>query len=319
MSNPHRASGCVSKRFIAIALGCNQRTVENLISEGALQVQGAGVLEAGVALLQEPAHYVTCKACGAKQGQITTKHLQACASLTLKDYVSRWPGSHVLSDVVRRHKAKTEEQKKAQSVTLKARFQRPEGEETRREIAAASRRLMQTPYRSRAAQHLRALNMSPEGRARVSRQFKKAWASCSLRAKVSAWHHKNRQRSLASACNARGYIRRTFSRPHQALETALLAEGVQGLQREHLVRFYRVDEALPDLRLAIEVDGCYWHGCATCGFPGNPVTQNLDRRKTVYLTKRGWTILRIREHDIKADVSFCVRLVLDTMQRLSHA
>lgn len=46
-----------------------------------------------------------------------------------------------------------------------------------------------------------------------------------------------------------------------------------------------------------------------CGFPGRGEIKTVDKRKTTYLTRRGWTILRVREHEIKADVGGCLAKV----------
>jgi very-short-patch-repair endonuclease len=120
--------------------------------------------------------------------------------------------------------------------------------------------------------------------------------------------HQDRHAALAvGAAHARGFVTRTFTKPHRVLEMALLAAGVQGLVREYRIGFYHVDEALPHLALAIEVDGCYWHGCSVCGFPGHPGTQALDRRKTTYLCCKGWRVLRIPEHCITQDLASVVK------------
>ena len=68
------------------------------------------------------------------------------------------------------------------------------------------------------------------------------------------------------------------------------------------------DMVLPRKRIAIFVDGCFWHGCSQCGkHKGlkeeswvNKIAGNRarDRRVTAELEADGWTVLRIPEHDI---------------------
>lgn len=63
-------------------------------------------------------------------------------------------------------------------------------------------------------------------------------------------------------------------------------------------------------RVAVFVDGCFWHGCprhykppGTRGaFWRNKVETNRDRdrRVTRALRKAGWTVLRVWEHDLAA-------------------
>lgn len=43
--------------------------------------------------------------------------------------------------------------------------------------------------------------------------------------------------------------------------------------------------ALPDHRIAVELDGVYWHGL--------PEMVDRDRRKDADLAARGWTVVRI--------------------------
>lgn len=81
---------------------------------------------------------------------------------------------------------------------------------------------------------------------------------------------------------------------------------------------------LPDFvfrqaRVAVFVDGCFWHGCRKhCRMPqanasywrrkisGNKARDHRVRRA---LSERGWTVLRIWEHDLKKDSDACVRRI----------
>ena len=86
----------------------------------------------------------------------------------------------------------------------------------------------------------------------------------------------------------------------------LIHEGTLKFQTEFLLGYYRIDEADPKLKLAVEVDGCYWHGCVDCGFPGLRSNHSLDKRKNSYLESQGWRVLRLKEHEINLDVESCV-------------
>ena len=64
----------------------------------------------------------------------------------------------------------------------------------------------------------------------------------------------------------------------------------------------------PELKLAVFVDGCFWHGCPAHGTkPGNnaafwrkKIAGNRIRDRLVNRTLRrqGWTVLRIWEHEL---------------------
>ncbi|MEN8264698.1 MAG: very short patch repair endonuclease [Nitrospirota bacterium] len=62
-------------------------------------------------------------------------------------------------------------------------------------------------------------------------------------------------------------------------------------------------------KLALFVDGCYWHGCPKCGhIPKTRSefwkakinrTKQRDRKKRTELRKQGMSVLRIWEHELK--------------------
>lgn len=74
-------------------------------------------------------------------------------------------------------------------------------------------------------------------------------------------------------------------------------------------RRVRPDFVFRSLRVAVFVDGCFWHGCpkhATwpknrAAFWRNKIQGNQarDRRVNRALRKRGWTVLRIWEHELR--------------------
>lgn len=66
-------------------------------------------------------------------------------------------------------------------------------------------------------------------------------------------------------------------------------------------------------RVAVFIDGCYWHGCpehytapkANGGFWADKVERNRERdsETTSVLVERGWEVLRFWEHEDPADVA----------------
>jgi len=66
------------------------------------------------------------------------------------------------------------------------------------------------------------------------------------------------------------------------------------------------------LKVAIFVDGCFWHGCAAHSvkpqtnrtFWLNKIKANQarDRKAKAALLALGWTVVRIWEHDLKTDL-----------------
>lgn len=82
----------------------------------------------------------------------------------------------------------------------------------------------------------------------------------------------------------------------------------------------RPDFAFPSLKVAVFVDGCFWHGCERCfRKPQSNVrywsekirrNQARDVKNTKRLEEMGWKVVRIWEHQVNSDLSGCVRKVL---------
>ena len=114
-------------------------------------------------------------------------------------------------------------------------------------------------------------------------------------------------------------IRRAETKPETQLRSVLHARGLR------FRKDYRLDLAggrvRPDVvftrwKVAVFVDGCFWHVCPVHG--RQPTTnewywtpklrRNMERDEQVNaaLTEAGWTVLRFWEHD---DVMECALLV----------
>lgn len=78
--------------------------------------------------------------------------------------------------------------------------------------------------------------------------------------------------------------------------------------RRHTDLFGKPDFVFRIQRLAIFVDGCFWHGCPKHGrrpksnlaFWMKKLSANKkrDRLVTLYLRANGWRVMRIWEHDL---------------------
>jgi DNA mismatch endonuclease (patch repair protein) len=79
------------------------------------------------------------------------------------------------------------------------------------------------------------------------------------------------------------------------------------------------DFGFPERRLAVFVDGCFWHGCPVCRrapkshteFWTAKIERNRakDRTTTQKLESAGVRVLRVWEHELKKDLAGCVRAV----------
>jgi DNA mismatch endonuclease Vsr len=70
------------------------------------------------------------------------------------------------------------------------------------------------------------------------------------------------------------------------------------------------DFAFPEQKLALFVDGCFWHGCPICQRPlpatnveywTRKISRNVERDKlyNAQLAEAGWRVLRVWEHELK--------------------
>ena len=84
--------------------------------------------------------------------------------------------------------------------------------------------------------------------------------------------------------------------------------GITGWQRNRGL-FGKPDFVFPKLKLAVFVDGCFWHGCPVHGTKPKTnaafwrkkifTSQTRDRLVTRTLRTRGWRVLRIWEHELR--------------------
>jgi DNA mismatch endonuclease (patch repair protein) len=92
-----------------------------------------------------------------------------------------------------------------------------------------------------------------------------------------------------------------------ALMRLFRRQRINGWRRSHVL-LGKPDFVFPRLKLAVFVDGCFWHSCPKhATFPkGNASfwekklagNRSRDRLVTRALRKRGWRVLRIWEHEL---------------------
>ncbi len=79
------------------------------------------------------------------------------------------------------------------------------------------------------------------------------------------------------------------------------------------------DFCFPHKKMAIFVDGCFWHGCrkcyrrpkTSCGYWDKKVFTNIrrDRLKRAGLQRMGWIVIRFWEHEVKKSPQNCVEKI----------
>lgn len=123
--------------------------------------------------------------------------------------------------------------------------------------------------------------------------------------------------------------RRVDTGPERALRSALHRAGLR-FRKDYRVDLpglrVRVDVAFPKRRVAVFVDGCFWHRCPEHGtdpqlngeFWRRKLQRNVERdqRVTAALADAGWRVVRCWEHE-PADVA--ARRVGKTLKRVPSA
>ena len=128
-----------------------------------------------------------------------------------------------------------------------------------------------------------------------------------------------------------GRIRGTGNRTTELrLISVFRMHGITGWRRRYPIQG-RPDFVFPKWRLAVFVDGCFWHGCPThYQEPASNVffwrikmrrNRIRDRAVTGALRDRGWIVLRLWEHDLRGKNSEAkvMRRVMQAIHRADAA
>jgi DNA mismatch endonuclease (patch repair protein) len=115
-------------------------------------------------------------------------------------------------------------------------------------------------------------------------------------------------------------MRAIRSRGNMATEVpfrlALVRRRIRGWKMHPRIGEARPDFYFPNHKLAVFIDGCFWHGCPKCGhIPKTNVAfwrkkielnQQRDHSNCMGLKMAGIDVQRFWEHDIMNDVNRCI-------------
>lgn len=83
----------------------------------------------------------------------------------------------------------------------------------------------------------------------------------------------------------------------------------------------RIDVAFTRVKVAVLIDGCFWHGCpqhathpkANADWWRQKLDRNMarDRETTEHLIAEGWTVLRFWEHEAPGEVAVQVAATVE--------
>jgi DNA mismatch endonuclease (patch repair protein) len=84
------------------------------------------------------------------------------------------------------------------------------------------------------------------------------------------------------------------------------------------------DIVFADAKIAVFIDGDFWHGYrfpawenTLTKFWRNKIRKNRerDRRNFAELRRKGWRVIRLWQHSIKADLAFCIEKIVSATKR----
>ena len=85
------------------------------------------------------------------------------------------------------------------------------------------------------------------------------------------------------------------------------------------------DIAFPARKVAVFIDGCFWHGCpshsrvpfSNVAYWKNKLKRNQARDKEVNksLRKEGWVVVRIWEHQIKKRPDWAINKIMQALEQ----
>lgn len=140
---------------------------------------------------------------------------------------------------------------------------------------------------------------------------------------------RNQWTSTEAGAHLRG--RRTrHTAPELALRRAVHALGLRFRLHQAVAERCTPDFVLPRWRLAVFVDGCFWHGCPMHGpvrFRGPnaylweakiATNRARDERMTAVAREAGWTVFRAWECDVRQDVGAVARRIAEMANDTNH-
>lgn len=120
------------------------------------------------------------------------------------------------------------------------------------------------------------------------------------------------------------------TKPELALRQALRAIGIPGYRLHWKKAPGQPDIAYPGRKIAIFMNGCYWHRCPHCNLPIPKSNtdfwmEKFERNKkrdaevTRKLEEKGWTVLVFWECEVKKDVLACAKKVREQVDLIDNS
>jgi ribosomal protein L28 len=246
--------------------------------------------------LKEDEHYIICPKCRRKIIALHGAHSKKCGIQPDNKYARIFYDSHKKSDSQKIHQAQM----------MNEHYLTPDGDITKSRVSAATlKRLSDKNYREKQINSLINFNKSDKGREIKKVLTKEYWTREDYRNKILKYISDNKEKVDKSIAFARGS---NFKKSWVSFDLYVLLKkiGMDWLEFGFPYYFYELDIADTLYGVDIEIDGCYWHGCPQCGFKGRDNVKSSDKRKDSFLTKKGWIVVRLKEHELMSGLEGCI-------------
>lgn len=103
-----------------------------------------------------------------------------------------------------------------------------------------------------------------------------------------------------------GMIKKKYTKIHKYIFEALEIVFGDRIKKEYVEKYYTIDIALPDKKIAIEIQGDYFHNYANLSYDLLDDIQKKnahnDKKKKTLLERRGWKVIYVWENEINKDI-----------------
>ena len=222
--------------------------------------------------------YRDCKLCGfvAKNAHGFSIHLRARHALTLLEYAERYEG-----------------------------FERPAcvvcGRPARYKGEGTGKRKRGFCFYATCSDACRATSIGDKHRGIPRPENVKAKEASTQRARWAAMTPERREEVISNVMRGTAESAVSGTSLETIVADLLVSLGIR-FEPQVPVGKYIVDFFLQSSGVYLEADGCFWHGCETCGFTRTEYTEarkKQDRRKDAFFKHRGLVLVRVAEHDVR--------------------
>jgi len=181
-------------------------------------------------------------------------------------------------------------------------------------------------YRKKRSKIAKRLMSSEERRRRISTRLKELWKSAEyrqmqMRARKGVYTVEVRKKmSMKAAERVSRGVYNSVSSLEDMVHDELKKLGIAWMfYRQFPVdigdRWVSVDLAIPELKIAVFCDGCYWHSCPICfNHETRKGIRGADAAITKNLKSKGWKVLRFWEHEIKGNLNKVMEKIITCVQ-----